>query len=122
MRVDDGVVYVNDAPIPQEPLPSDPDAPPDRFGRRPIRVTETLGESDYVIQFYGTVPDFAEITVKEGYIFVMGDNRDNSSDSRCWGQVPIENVKGEAMFIFWSGGSGGGFLGNRWERMLDIIR
>lgn len=43
-----------------------------------------------------------DCTVKEGYVFVMGDNRDNSSDGRVWGAVPIDNVKGRALFIWMS--------------------
>jgi signal peptidase I len=121
IRISDGVLYVNDQAIPSRPLPADPTAAPDRFGREPTRDLERIGDEDYEVQYYGSMPDFDEITVRDGYIFVMGDNRDNSSDSRCWGQVPVENVKGKAMFIFWSGGSNGGFLGNRWNRMLHGI-
>jgi signal peptidase I len=40
--------------------------------------------------------------VPEGRLFVMGDNRDNSSDSRDWGFVPVSNVIGEPMFVYWS--------------------
>lgn len=40
--------------------------------------------------------------VKEGYLFVMGDNRGFSSDGRCWGALPIDNVKGKALFIWMS--------------------
>lgn len=40
-------------------------------------------------------------TVSEGCIWVMGDNRTNSSDSRWFGEVPIENVNGIALFRYW---------------------
>ena len=40
--------------------------------------------------------------VPQGICSVMGDNRDNSLDSRFWGFVPLENVVGEPLFVYWS--------------------
>jgi signal peptidase I len=43
-----------------------------------------------------------EFTVPEDSYFFMGDNRDNSYDSRYWGFVPRENIKGQAKFVLWN--------------------
>lgn len=46
--------------------------------------------------------DYEGDIVPEGFLFAMGDNRDNSWDSRGWGYVPVENVLGRAMFVWLS--------------------
>jgi signal peptidase I len=46
--------------------------------------------------------NFGPYLVPEDHYFAMGDNRDNSKDSRSWGPVPRENIKGRAFVIFWS--------------------
>ena len=43
-----------------------------------------------------------DLVVPPGYYFAMGDNRDNSADSRFWGLVPRENIRGKPFMIFWS--------------------
>jgi signal peptidase I len=71
-----------------------------------------------------------DCVVNPGHIFVMGDNRDHSSDGRRWGAVPVDNVKGRAMFIWMSvdGSERSVDLGRftlprfRWERLFQSIR
>ena len=82
-----------------------------------IKEAEELGGFTYTIQYSGNDPNFGPIVVKEGHVFAMGDNRDNSSDSRCWGQVPIEHIKGRAMIIWWSIGP----EALRWDRIGRLI-
>jgi len=63
--------------------------------------------------------NFGPFRVPEGRLFMMGDNRENSNDSRFWGTVPMDYVKGRAMFVYWSW-DGARFL-PRWSRLLRLI-
>ncbi len=68
-------------------------------------MNEVLGTVQHLIQFspYRTYAD-QEYFVPDDHLMVMGDNRDNSADSREWGFMPMENIKGKAMFIWLSCG------------------
>jgi len=62
---------------------------------------------------------YGPFVVPEGHVFAMGDNRDESSDSRVWGPVPLENVKGLAFIIYWSWDHARHWL--RWERLGRLV-
>lgn len=59
--------------------------------------------------------------VPEGKLFMMGDNRDQSNDSRFWGFVDVKEVKGRAFMIYWSWDKERS-IGVRWARLGDMIR
>ena len=71
VAVKDGVVYVNDRPLSESYIAAAPEY------------------------------DLARVTVPQGQLFVLGDNRNNSNDSHVWGFLPTENAIGHAIFRFW---------------------
>ena len=73
VRIVDGRVYVNDVPL-----------------RRLLRAAE-----------YRSHDDFGPKVMPEGYYFVMGDHRNNSSDSRHWGFVPKKYIIGKVQLRWW---------------------
>jgi signal peptidase I len=70
--------------------------------------------------------NYGPVTVPDGQYFMMGDNRNNSEDSRWWGFVPHGHIKGQALFIYFSMKDGGSFLNLfsdvQWGRLLNRVR
>jgi signal peptidase I len=64
--------------------------------------------------------NFGPVNVPADQVFVMGDNRDRSYDSRFWGFVPLDDVRGKAFVIYWSWDGEDRWV--RWERIGDLIR
>jgi len=62
-------------------------------------------DGTFLDESYVAFPDHhsttGPITVPEGHIFVLGDNRRNSEDSRYFGSVPIANIRGKAFLLYW---------------------
>ena len=85
--------------------------------QRSLGVIETAPRSD---EQDGPCAPQRHYVVPEGHVFTLGDNRQNSRDSREWGPVPIENIKGKALFIWWSSkpAKAGGI---QWDRIGKVV-
>jgi signal peptidase I len=138
IRVVDKVVYLNGKPLLHEPYAQHifPNLEPyrDNFPGEPRGPVY-----DRAKQMLAEHVENGELVVPADNYFAMGDNRDNSLDSRYWGFVPRENIIGKPLLIFWSydaptadlvGYSADHFIDlaknfffkTRWDRELKLVR
>jgi signal peptidase I len=130
------VLYVNGTAVEHHRLPGeytydDFDERTEKWSKRTaVREEEKVNGHDYItihdahpVEDYGGYRgDFPEggrpYVVPKDSVFVLGDNRNNSHDSRYWGPVPLENIKGEALVVWWSQGGPDGI---RWDRLGHLV-
>jgi signal peptidase I len=107
IEVKDGVPLINGAPLAHQALDApcvsqDGDGAPERCTF--VRETDGGRARTIILNPHHPAQDFPRTIVPPNEVFVLGDNRDNSYDSRRWGTVPVDHIKGVAKMIWWSKG------------------
>ncbi len=125
IEIKNGTLFINDQPV-KVTEEGRSDGGEQGFGSpyypKPELLEEQLGTVRHQIQYLHnqTGYNYGPILVPKDSVFVMGDNRDNSQDSRVWGFVRYNKILGKALVIYWSWDGDGRWV--RWERIGSLIR
>lgn len=127
IQITNGKLFVNEVPLDYElenPVRPEDNPNPEAFD---IYIERDLGAFRRVIfQKNPQEQNFGPLVVPPGEIFLLGDNRDASDDSRYWGTVPIDQIYGKVIFVWmsldWQKRWGGDrYPGIRWERVFSGV-
>lgn len=131
IQVKSNIVYVNGFPEGQVELVQEKYDPTEQASFQYYRI-QADGHLQYTIRTRTKKPtrvqNYGPVVIPPDHLFMMGDNRDNSSDSRFWGFMPMENLVGRAVVIYFSfdkvknRSAWDFFSAVRWSRMFNIIR
>lgn len=120
VEIKNSQLFINDTPIEQKFLREE-DAVRGREGAIiPTRYEETIPDGPtYTARTLFDDDNFGPVEVPNGQFLALGDNRDESSDGRCWGFSSIESIRGQAKFVLFSTSNAGGFRGDRFLSPLQ---